>query len=45
MLNKDVLIGIFQKLYEEAKKSYDEFNAADWKNWRWRSWYYYFKWF
>ena len=31
MLNKEVLIGIFQKLYEEAKKSYDEFNAADGK--------------
>ena len=31
MLNKEVLIGIYQKLYEEAKKSYDEFNAADGK--------------
>ena len=31
MLNKEVLIGIFQKLYEEAKKSYDEVNAADGK--------------
>jgi len=31
MLNKEVLIGIFQKLYEETKKSYDEFNAADGK--------------
>ena len=31
MLNKEVLIGIFKKLYEEAKKSYDEFNAADGK--------------
>ena len=31
MLKKEVLIGIFQKLYEEAKKSYDEFNAADGK--------------
>ena len=31
MLNKEVLIGIFQKLYEEAKKSYDEFNTADGK--------------
>ena len=31
MLNKEVLIGIFQKLYEEAKKSYDEFNIADGK--------------
>ena len=31
MLNKDILISIFQKLYEEAKKSYDEFNSADGK--------------
>ena len=31
MLNKDFLIDIFQKLHEEAKKSYDEFNAADGK--------------
>ena len=31
MLNKKISIGIFQKLYEEAKKSYDEFNAADGK--------------
>ena len=31
MLNKEVLIGIFQKLYEEAKKSYDKFNIADGK--------------
>ena len=31
MLNKEVLIGIFQKLYEETKKSYDEFNIADGK--------------
>ena len=31
MLNKEFLIDIFQKLYEEAKKSYDEFNAADGK--------------
>jgi len=31
MLNKEVLIGIFQKLYEEANKSYDEFNVADGK--------------
>ena len=31
MLNKDILISIFQKLYEEAKKSYDEFNVADGK--------------
>ena len=29
MLNKDILIRIFQKLYEQAKKSYDEFNTAD----------------
>ena len=31
MLNKEFLIDIFQKLHEEAKKSYDEFNAADGK--------------
>ena len=31
MLNKKVLINIFQKLLEEAKNSYDEFNAADGK--------------
>ena len=31
MLNKEFLINIFQKLHEEAKKSYDEFNAADGK--------------
>ena len=31
MLNKEILISIFQKLYEEAKKSHDEFNAADGK--------------
>ena len=31
MLNKEVLINIFQKLLEEAKNSYDEFNAADGK--------------
>ena len=31
MLNKDILISIFQKLYEKAKKSYDEFNSADGK--------------
>jgi len=31
MLNKEFLIDILQKLYEEAKKSYDEFNAADGK--------------
>ena len=31
MLNKDILIRIFQKLYEQAKKSYDEFNSADGK--------------
>ena len=31
MLNKEVLINIFQKLLEEAKNSYDEFNAVDGK--------------
>ena len=31
MLNKEFLIDIFQKLHEEAKKSYDRFNAADGK--------------
>ena len=31
MLNKGFLIDIFQKLHEEAKKSYDELNAADGK--------------
>ena len=31
MLNKKFLIDIFQKLHEEAKKSYDEFNAVDGK--------------
>ena len=31
MLNKEFLIDILQKLHEEAKKSYDEFNAADGK--------------
>ena len=31
MLNKKALINIFQKLLEEAKNSYDEFNAADGK--------------
>ena len=31
MLNKKFLIDIFQKLHEVAKKSYDEFNAADGK--------------
>ena len=31
MLNKDFLIGIFEKLHEAAKKSYDEFNAVDGK--------------
>ena len=31
MLNKEFLIDIFQKLHEEGKKSYDEFNAADGK--------------
>ncbi len=29
MLNKEVLESIFQKLLSQAKKSYDEFNAAD----------------
>jgi len=31
MLNKKILIYIFKKLLEEAKNSYDEFNAADGK--------------
>ena len=31
MLNKKVLESIFEKLLEQAKKSYDEFNAADGK--------------
>ena len=31
MLNKEVLINIFKKLLDEAKNSYDEFNAADGK--------------
>tara|TARA_Y100000590_G_scaffold419044_1_gene520442 strand:- start:244 stop:831 length:588 start_codon:yes stop_codon:yes gene_type:complete len=31
MLNKKKLIDIFQKLLQEAKNSYDEFNAADGK--------------
>ena len=31
MLNKIKLINIFQKLLDEAKNSYDEFNAADGK--------------
>ena len=31
MLDKEVLITIFRKLLEQAKKSYDEFNAADGK--------------
>jgi len=31
MLNKEVLESIFQKLLSQAKKSYDEFNAADGK--------------
>ena len=31
MLNKEALINIFQKLLEEAKNSYDEFNVADGK--------------
>ena len=29
MLNKGVLVTIFKKLLEEAKKSYDEFNSVD----------------
>ena len=31
MLNKEVLIKIFQKLLDQAKVSYEEFNAADGK--------------
>ena len=31
MLDKTILIKIFKKLFEEAKKSYDDFNAADGK--------------
>ena len=31
MLNKKVLINIFEKLLEEAKNSYDEFNSIDGK--------------
>ena len=31
MLNKEILISIFQKLHEGAKKSHDEFNAVDGK--------------
>ena len=31
MLNKEVLTNIFTKLLEEAKNSYDDFNAADGK--------------
>ena len=31
MLDKKVLITIFKKLLEQAKNSYDEFNAADGK--------------
>ena len=31
MLNKEVLINIFQKLLKQAKNSHDEFNAADGK--------------
>ena len=31
MLDKKVLINIFQKLFKQAKNSYDEFNAADGK--------------
>ena len=29
MLNKEVLISIFQKLLDKAKASYDEFNSVD----------------
>ena len=31
MLNKEILESIFEKLLSQAKKSYDEFNAADGK--------------
>ena len=31
MLNKEVLENIFEKLFSQAQKSYDEFNAADGK--------------
>ena len=31
MLNKEVLTNIFEKLLEEAKNSYDDFNSADGK--------------
>ena len=31
MLNKTILIKIFKKLFEEAKNSYEDFNAADGK--------------
>ena len=31
MLNKEVLIVVFKRLLEQAKNSYDEFNAADGK--------------
>ena len=31
MLNKNILIDIFKKLLEEAKNSYEDFNAADGK--------------
>ena len=31
MLNKEVLIAVFKRLLEQAKNSYDEFNAADGK--------------
>ena len=31
MLNKEILINIFKKLLEEAKNSYDDFNAANGK--------------
>ena len=31
MLNKEVLENIFEKLFSQAQKSYDEFNVADGK--------------
>ena len=31
MFNKIVMIGVFKNLLLQAKKSYDEFNAADGK--------------
>ena len=31
MLNKNILINIFKKILEEAKNSYEDFNAADGK--------------